>query len=95
MPKDEFDPEDPLELKGVTFPDGDADEMARCFVEEYIQLGFDDATIWSLFRSPFFAGMHDILEKRGEPWVDAVIRECRDRLGYWKMRTVRGSDRHA
>ena len=26
MPKDEFDPEDPLELVGVEIPGGDADE---------------------------------------------------------------------
>ena len=95
MPKDEFDPEDPMVLQGIGMPDGDGEEMARCFVEEYIQLGFDDETLWNLFRTPFFAGMHQILEQRGEAWVSALIRDCREKLGYWKTRTVRGSGSHA
>jgi hypothetical protein len=95
MPKDEFDPEDPMELVGVGLPGGDANAMARCLVEEYVQLGYDDDTLWNLFRAPFFAGLHAILLQRGDEYVAAIIREAREKLGYWRATTVRRKESHA
>ncbi len=84
MPYDEADLEDPQELVGVVVPEGDEDEMARVFVEEYVRIGCADEDLWRMFRSSFYAGLHRILQKRGEPYVAALIEEVRARWGHWR-----------
>jgi hypothetical protein len=71
--------DDPLELVGVPVPVDEAtfDEMARCFVEEYVRDGWSDERLFALFRSPFYAGLHVIWLRRGEPWVRALVAETR------------------
>jgi hypothetical protein len=73
------EPDDPLELVGVPVPVDEAtfDEMARCMIEEYVRDGWSDARLLALFRSPFYAGLHVILRRRGETWVRDVILETR------------------
>jgi hypothetical protein len=73
------EPDDPLELVGVPVPVDEAtfDEMARCMVEEYVRDGWSDARLLALFRSPFYAGLHVIVRRRGETWVRDVIQETR------------------
>lgn len=75
------EPDDPLELVGVPVPVDEAtfDEMARCFVEEYVRDGWTDARLLALFRSPFYAGLHVIWRRRGEAWVRALVAETRSR----------------
>lgn len=77
MADKELEDDDPFELVGVRIPvdpsiDADAD-MARCFVEEFALLGVPRERITQLFRSPFFAGTHAILESRGEAFVQGII----------------------
>jgi hypothetical protein len=55
------------------------DEMARCFVEEYVRAGWSDARLLALFRSPFYVGLHVIARRRGEAWVREVIGATRAR----------------
>ncbi len=71
MPKDEFDVEDPLELNGITLltEEDTTDEMAECFIEEFMRLGYGAQQILALFRNPYYLGMNMVLEKRGEPFV--------------------------
>ena len=71
--------DDPLELVGVPVAVDEAtfDEMARCFVEEFVRDGWTDERLLPLFRSPFYAGLHVIWRRRGEAWVRALIAEAR------------------
>lgn len=81
MPKDEFEPDDPMELVGVAFPTGDVDEMAECLVEEFVKMGMGDEELLQLFRSPFYGGTHAIYKKRGEEYVRALITRVREQWG--------------
>jgi hypothetical protein len=75
------EPDDPLELVGVPLPVDEAtfDEMARTLIEEYVRDGWSDARLLTLFRSSFYAGLHVVWRRRGEPWVVAEITACRAR----------------
>ena len=84
MPYDDPDREDPQELVGVFVPEGDEDEMACTFVEEFVRTGASDEDLWRMFRNPFYAGLNRILDRRGEPYVAAVIEEVRAQWGYWR-----------
>lgn len=75
------EPDDPMELVGVPVPVDEAtfDEMARCLIEEYVRDGWTDERLLRLFRSPFYAGLHVIWVRRGEPWVLDAIAATRSR----------------
>jgi hypothetical protein len=75
------EPDDPLELIGVPVPVDEAtfDEMASCFVEEFVRDGWTDQRLLALFRSPFYAGLHVIWRRRGELWVRDLIAQNRAR----------------
>ena len=68
MPLADPDPDDPTILVGVALPAGAeaARDMAWVFAEEFARLGYDDAQLLRLFRSPFYAGAHDALRRLGE-----------------------------
>ena len=77
MPKDEFDPEDPLEAIAVELP---CDEdtlvpMAECFVEEFMRLGKKERQILALFDNPFYAGAHLVYRARGPEFVRQLIAD--------------------
>lgn len=82
MPKDEIDPEDPLELRGVALlTDEDTSEpMAECFIEEFLRLGYGPAQILGLFRNRHYTGPHLVLQNRGEDFVKSKIIEV---FGWW------------
>lgn len=92
MPQKAYEPDDPMALQGVSFSEGDLEEMAECLVEEYVRLGFSDQQLWGLFRSPFFAATHALYRARGEAWVQEVINRVRDTWGQPGFRIGRGSD---
>lgn len=75
------EPDDPLELVGVPVAVDETtfDEMAGCFVEEYVRDGWSDQRLLALFRSPYYAGLHVIWRRRGEPWVRDLIAQTRVR----------------
>lgn len=72
-----FEPEDPMELVGVSFeqePDEEAlDEMACSIVEEYMRMGWTGENILRLFRNPAFKLTHNILQHRGEAYVRGLV----------------------
>ncbi len=68
MPKDEFDPEDPMELVGVEVPT-DPDQALEDIVHEYLLMGFQPARIFFLFRSPYYAATYQIYRLKGHDYV--------------------------
>jgi hypothetical protein len=83
MPKDEFDFDDPLELNGIAlYTDEDTSrDMAECFVEEFLMMGYNHKQLLALFRNPHYIGMNMVLENKGEPFVKEVIGDVFARWG--------------
>ena len=83
MPKDEFDFEDPFELNGMAFltHEDTTNDMAECFTEEFMRMGYSHKQILALFRNPQYLGPHMALEKRGEPFIRYLIAEVFARWG--------------
>ncbi len=75
MPKDEADPDDPMELAGAVFEATEAElaEAARCFIEEFAWLGFDRARLLAMFRDPSYRAVHGIWRQKGDAWVAALV----------------------
>jgi hypothetical protein len=75
MPKDEADPDDPMELKGMAFltEEDTSEAMAECFVEEFMRMGYDGPRILALFHNPFYIGVNMVLQNRGEEYVRSLI----------------------
>lgn len=75
----DLDDEDPFEFVAMRFvspPGHDADlEMTRTFAEEYALMGYTRQKLRKLFETPFYAGTHDVLRRRGPEFVDAVLDE--------------------
>jgi hypothetical protein len=83
MPKDEFDFEDPLELNGVAFltEEDTSAEMAECFAEEFLRMGYNHKQVLALFRNPHYVGSNMLLQNKGEPFVRDIIAETFARWG--------------
>ena len=80
MARKPFEDDDPMELVQVCVPEGDAEAMAECFVEEFIWLGYDRERLLDLFRNPFYAGAYAIYRERGEDYVQSLIERARKRF---------------
>ncbi len=78
------DADDPFDAVALRVPVADRDQglldAAKCFVEEFITMGYTDAMILALFRKPFYMGLYPVYERRGEPFVRGFIAECRAQL---------------
>jgi hypothetical protein len=83
MPKDEFDPEDPLELNGAVFltPEDTTNAMCECFIEEFLRMGYGPQQILALFRDPQYLGMNMVMQNRGMQFVRHSITEAFARWG--------------
>jgi hypothetical protein len=81
MPKDEFDQEDPFALVGMVLAgEQDAESfalMGRCFIEEFVRMGWDDVQILPLFRDPFYRGPHALYRAKGDAFVRQLIMQVR------------------
>lgn len=78
MPYDDPDATDPMTLIGVECPaadDGAVREMAECFVEEYVRMGFDEERLLRMFTTRGFAGPALALQTLGEDAIKAMIAE--------------------
>lgn len=88
MVEKRLDPDDPMELVGVTLPGGSIEEMAECLVEEYIRDGWDDENLLHLFRDPFYRATHQVYREKGEEYILALISGLREKWGYWKGKDI-------
>ena len=85
-------PDDPLELVGVRLPQADPRAMARCVIEEYLLLGWDERQLMLLFSRPCFRATHRIYQALGERGVRALIEEVR---AAWTGARIENEARHA
>ena len=84
MPKNEFDPEDPMELVGVEFSsqsEAELRDMALCFAEEFVREGWNEEALMFMFKNPFYAGPNLAWRQKGDEFVRSVIR---DALKMWR-----------
>ena len=84
MPYGEPDATDPMTLHGVvvkTEDDRAIREMAECFVEEYIRLGFDADRILRMFKTRGYAGPFLACQTLGEEVIRSLIAEYMQRRG--------------
>ena len=83
MPKDEFDFEDPFELNGMAFltHEDTTNDMAECFIEEFMRMGYSHQQLLALFRNPHYLGPNMAFEKRGEPFIRDLIADVFARWG--------------
>jgi hypothetical protein len=87
MPYNDPDPDDPHVLVGVELA-ADREsirEMAYAFAEEFATLGFDEARLLALFRSPFYAGAHRALRILGEEEILGIVRESTQIWGRFRV----------
>jgi len=84
MPKDETDPDDPMELRGIELvtEEDTSTVMAECFIEEFMRLGNGAGQILALFRNPHYTGVNRVLQNRGERFVREKIVEV---FSWWKQ----------
>ena len=77
MPKDEFDPEDPLEAIAVELPSTEDTlvPMAECFIEEFMRMGYSQADILGLFQNPMYAGPLMVTRARGTEFIRQLIAD--------------------
>jgi len=90
MPYDDPDPSDPMTLTGVELvidEPGAVEEMAVCFIEEYVRLGLSAAAICELFESHQFAGPKLAMEQLGPTVIHRMIQEQLLLRGPRAMRT--------
>jgi hypothetical protein len=78
MPYDDPDATDPMTLHGVvveTESDDAMQDMAECFVEEYIRSGFDADRILRMFQTQGYAGPFLAYQTLGEDEIRRLISE--------------------
>ena len=94
MPYRDPDPSDPNMLVGVSLPPNreSTREMAWVFAEEFVQLGFNEDRLLTLFRRPFYAGAHQAYRLLGEPEIRSIVREA---LEFWGRRRIVVKDKQA
>ena len=90
MPHDEPHVEDPLELSAFGSPDPDGEstrQMAACFAEEFLRLGYEPGHVLSLFEYPRYALAHRALLTLGFDAIRAIVDE-QARIWSPSMRTA-------
>lgn len=86
MPKNESDPEDPLELVGVELSsqsEAQLRDMALCFAEEFAREGWGEEELLGMFKNPFYKGPYLAWQQKGEAFIREVIKEA---LAMWRPR---------
>lgn len=76
MPYDDPDSTDPMTLHGVVVDVDGVEaqrEMAACFIEEFIRMGFGRERLLALFRTRGYAGPHLAYRVLGEETVTALV----------------------
>jgi hypothetical protein len=78
MPHGDPDMTDPFLLQGVEVPaeEGEVEEMARAFAEDFACAGWDEARLVAMFQTPFYAGPHFAWRQLGDARIRAIVREA-------------------
>ena len=85
MPYDDPDPTDPMTLHGVVVETDDPTtmlEMATCFIDEYLRMGFTEDRVLSMFRIPQYVGPYMAYESLGKEAIAELIDEIASRWGH-------------
>jgi hypothetical protein len=69
----EFEHDDPMELRAIALPGGDAEMQARAFIEEFLFMGMSKQELVDIFKNPFYSGAHRLYQKFGEDKIIALI----------------------
>lgn len=79
MPAKGFEPDDPMELVGHTYPVESSLEddraAARTFIEEFALMGWAGTDIRALFESREYKACFDIRTRRGGRFVDDLVAD--------------------
>lgn len=82
--KKPVDMEDPFDPSAMRVPFDDPMEghliAARCYIEEYVTMGYTDLMLLQMFKKSFYMGLNPILKHRGKEFVLDLIRERREDL---------------
>jgi hypothetical protein len=84
MPHNDPDPTDPMALHGVAVQTDDPHvmrEMARCFIEEYLRMGYARDRVLSMFAIPRYAGPYMAGQALGHEAIAKLIEEIVSRRG--------------
>ncbi|OGW86296.1 MAG: hypothetical protein A3C35_01810 [Omnitrophica bacterium RIFCSPHIGHO2_02_FULL_46_11] len=79
MPKEEIDPEDPMEMVGIELPgqsEAQLRDMTLSFAEEFVREGYDEEKLMSMFQNPFYQGPYLAWKQKGDDYVRAIIQEA-------------------
>ena len=79
MPKNEFDPEDPIEIVGIELShqtESQLHDMALCFAEEFVREGWNKERLLKMFQSPFYQGPYLVWKQKGDDFVKSIIDEA-------------------
>ncbi|MFQ5502589.1 MAG: hypothetical protein ACE5EQ_09860 [Phycisphaerae bacterium] len=94
MPYEDPDPTDPLTLHGVSVETDNADahrEMAECFIEEFLRMGFDRERLLKLFQTSGYAGPFMAYQELGEA---EILKMLDEQIRLRGPRTARSSSTH-
>ena len=81
MSEEPFVPEDAMEFMGVAIPatkeesERSLREMAQCFIEEYVRMGYSAGFILQLCCNPFYRGLYAIRQAKGEAFLRKLVDE--------------------
>jgi len=84
MPHNDPDQSDPMTLHGVSVGTDDPTvtrEMAVCFIEEYLRMGYGRERVLSMFANPGYAGPYMAGQALGEPLIATLVDEIAARWG--------------
>ena len=79
MPKNECDPEDPVEIVGLELSnqtEAQLRDMALCFAEEFVREGWAKERLLQMFKNPFYQGPHLVWKQKGDEFIRQVIQEA-------------------
>ena len=89
MPKNEFDPEDPMEMVGVELrgqKEAQLRDMALCFAEEFIREGWSENKLIEMFKNPYYKGPYLAWQQKGDTFIQEVVKEA---VSMWRPEAKR------
>lgn len=69
----EFEDDDPMELQAVSFPEGNPEEQAATYIEEFLAMGMPQDYVVGIFCNPFYLGTHRLYQKLGKERILELI----------------------